>query len=142
MIDSMRYATTWRTWAEVYGEENMLLLFFEDLVDDPDTFFMQVTDFLGIAHFKPESEIHENPSVGLRTDGKLLEWLRRTGMDRPIRAFSPNALRIVARRVLKAPIGKVALTEPARADFLELVRPEAKAILDIAGKPHTYWTLE
>ena len=142
ILDSMRYATTWRTWVDAYGEENMLLLFFEDLVASPEDFFNQVTDFLGIEQFKPEREIHENPSIGLRSDGRILEWLRKTGWDRTARAMLPGTLRVVARRVLKTPIGNVELSEQTREAFLEMVRPEATAILDIAGKPHTFWTLE
>lgn len=142
ITDSMKYASTWNRFAEGYSEDNMLMVFFEDLINDPEGFYAQITDFLSIERFVPKEGIHENPSVGLRSDGRLLEWLRKNRLDRLARKMLPKTLGSIARTHLKSPIGKVELLPETRATFLDMVRPEAEAALEIAGKPKDFWTLE
>jgi hypothetical protein len=142
IIDSMRYASTFRRFSEVYGAANIKIVFFEDLVTDPQAFYKSVTDFLGIAPFYPDSEIHENRSIGLRSDGVFLEWLRRNGLDRRLRRTLPEGLRLLGRKYLKKPIGEVYLSDETRKSFLDVVRSEAKDALRIAGRPADFWTLQ
>ncbi len=142
ITDSMKYASTWRRFGDAYGQQNMLVIFFEDLISDPEGFYRSVTDFLGVAHHSLEKEIHENPSIGLRSDGRLLEWLRRNQMDNATRRVLPDRLRRWGRKNLKTPIGKVEVSPETRAAFLDMVRPEARAALEMANKPFDYWTLE
>ena len=139
--DSMRYASTYRRWADAYGTENVKIVFFEDLVNDPRTFYRSVTDFLGIRPFELEAEIHENPSVGLRSDTAALEWLRRKGFDQSLRRALPEGIRAFGRKHLKTPIREVLLSDATRRAYLSMVRPEAEEALRLAGRPVDFWTL-
>jgi hypothetical protein len=138
----MRYNDTWQRFAAQYGEENCKVLFYEDLRLDQAAFFREVTEFLRIDNYAPRSEIHSNRSVGQRTDGFFLEQLRKSGMDEPLRRFAPEGLRRQARRLLKREIRHVEISEATRKAFLRMVAPEARAILDRAGRSYDLWTLE
>ncbi|WP_375257981.1 sulfotransferase [Citreimonas sp.] len=142
ILDSMAYASTYRRFADAYGAENVLVLFFEDMVRDQDAFHARATDFLGISRFTPEAPIHENLSVGLRSDGRILEFMRRAGLDGLARKVLPDNLRALGRQHFKKPIGKVELSPQTRAAFLDKVRPEAAEALALAGKPADFWALE
>ena len=141
ILDSMRYHTQFTRYREAYGAENMLLVFFEDFVRDQAATFAAVTDFLGIERFQPEQPLHENRSVGQRSDTRVLELLRLSGLDCHARRWAPAGLRTLARRVLKTPIDKPSLPDAARGCYLDRVRDECEGILALGGKANDFWAL-
>jgi hypothetical protein len=46
LVNQGRQALAIRTWREVYGDK-MKVLFYDDLVDDPEAFLREITNFLG-----------------------------------------------------------------------------------------------
>ena len=141
ILGSMRYHTQFSRYRSAYGAENMRLLFFEDFVRDQGATFDAVTDFLGIDRFQPKQTVHENRSVGQRSDTRVLEVIRHLAPQRPTRRWAPRPLRAVARRLLKKPIRTLSLPAAARTRYLDMVRDECAAILEEGGKPHDFWAL-
>lgn len=139
--NSMLYHETYRRFAGHYGADNLKIVLFEDLKSNPTEFYRNITDFLEIAPYNPNEEIHENPSVGLRSDGRVLEWLRKSGLDHPLRKTAPDSLRRLARNTLKSPIDSIEIRSETRDAFLQWVAPEAGAALELAQKKRSVWTL-
>lgn len=138
--DSCRYGSAYRRFADHYGAENIRILFFEDMKTDPAAFYADVTRFLEIAPFHPDDTIHENKSVGQRSDGALLSAMRRVGLDGAARALAPSGLRKLARTYLRKEIGDVTIRDDTRRAFLDFVEPEVRWILDHTGRPRDFWS--
>ena len=141
ILDSSRYFQTFNAYADIFGRDNFLLLFFEDFVSDQSAVFDKICQFLTIERFEIADSLHENPSVGQRSDIWVLEALRRLRLDTYARRWSPRPLRNAAHEFLKRPIGDVCISEKARLQFLDLVRDDCLAILKIGGKPSDFWQL-
>lgn len=142
IVDSTHYAHQLALFEMRYGRQNTLVLFFEDFTRDPKSVQDRLCDFLGIPQYHPDQPIHENRSKGQRSDGHLLEWMRRTGLDRAARALSPDPLRTAARTVLKRPITRVEITRTTRTQFLGYIANDCRALLAREGRDASLWSLE
>jgi FkbM family methyltransferase len=51
-LSSALYAQHLRRWLEVFGRENVLVTFYEDLLSEPQAFLNRVCDFIGLPRFQ------------------------------------------------------------------------------------------
>lgn len=135
-----RYFSIYQRFAEHYGTENLKIFFFEDLARDPAEFFREITQFLEIETVEPDAGLHANPSIGQRSDGRLLEWLRTLGLADFLRANSPTPLRELARTYLKQPIGEIEISVEDKRAFLLKHDAEIEGILSASGRSRDFWT--
>ncbi len=142
ITDSSRYATQLSLFEDALGPDNVKTVLFEDFVADAPTFYYQICDFLGIAHFVPEETIHANKSVAQRSDSRTMEAIRSAGLDEPLRRMSPEPLRKLARNFLKRPVGEIAISEETRQAFLDLVGEDCGRLLDRMGRDRSLWNLK
>ena len=51
LAESARYGTHLRAWLDAFGKDNVLVLFYEDLLQDPQVFANRICDFMCIERF-------------------------------------------------------------------------------------------
>lgn len=141
IIDSSRYWTQYMRFEQALGEQNTKIMIYEDLVADPTLFFSEICAFLGIRPIIANSGLHINPSAQQRSDGFILELLRRLQLDGFLRQISPKAIRNLARHTLKSPIKNVSINRETEEIFLSMIGEDCGKILDHVGRPRQIWRL-
>ncbi|WP_164089002.1 sulfotransferase [Sphingorhabdus sp. YGSMI21] len=141
VVDSSRYARQLDHFEQKVGQENCKVMFFEDMVADPDSFYAALCEFLGIATFLPAEAIHANVSTGQRSDTKILELIRATGLAGLLRRWAPASLRKAARGWVKRPVREVPITSETERRFFELVGEDCVRLLEREGRAPAMWRL-
>ncbi len=101
--ESSRYGHYTAKWIEAFGRENVLLLFYEDLENDPQTFVDSVCDFIGAPRFVlkdspvAQKRVHSVPSRALhpmlaRNVRNAIGWLNDRRMHRAARIIRKSPL--------------------------------------------------
>ncbi|WP_340587911.1 sulfotransferase family protein [Erythrobacter alti] len=141
VTDSMLYDSQIGRFEDVLGKDNVLIVFYEDFLDDPRGFYSQICEFLEIAGFYPEEDIHANKSVAQRSDTRLLSAIRTSGLAAPLRRLAPAPVRKLVRNLLKQPVGEIEISAETRRMFFERVGPDCAALLARTGRDPNFWTL-
>lgn len=121
LVEDNCYATKLRAYFRHVDRQQLLILFYDDLIGDPERFIEQLFAFIGVAvEFRPDvlyervnaSAAAWSPRVGaLASD--VAEFLRQRGMLRALDWAKRS--RLIRRAVLR-PVGS---QEPAAAPFLQ-----------------------
>ena len=131
-LDHSRYEEQLARYRSHYGDDAVLVLFFEDYRRDPTLTAQRCFRFLGVDASVDVSEREEarHASGTGRVDSRATTILRRIPGFRSLRDAMPTGLREVVRRLLKKPIGaKPDYDDDTRAWVIEQLRPDTEAFL-------------
>lgn len=138
-LDITRYATQITPFIERFGRDRVHIIFFDDLVRNPDKIVRGLANFLGIDAGKvgDVSSIHANKSVGghkrhhkFDNPGFLLSRVRRFA-PRLWQAITDNS----ARRFERKPV----LPPAHRRAVLRMMRSEIDQLEAITGRDLSHW---
>jgi hypothetical protein len=99
--DLCAYATQLRKWREAFGEDRVLVLFYEDLMSDPQAYLDQVCDFVGA----PRVLLAASPVADVKV---LSVWSR--ARDNPLSGLAVGSLHWLAQHGGSSLIGRVRQT--------------------------------
>ena len=127
-----------------YKEENILVLFFDDLKKDPKSVLNQCCEFLGAT---PNVEVNNvnrvlNTREEKSTDGAILRKLREYKVFTDIKWMMPKPLVQAIKPLFKEKIGKVDIEwdESLKKEVFEKVSNDCKIFLKAYNKPEDYWS--
>jgi hypothetical protein len=145
LIEDTRYWTRLQNYRRYMSDENILVIFFEDLVRDPQGTLATCLKFLGARpDAGPATLRHLNPGEVKLQDTRPMRWMRqhpplksvlaRIPLERQDRFAVPLGLR-------RRPANWRALAErsQAHAYALEMLGDECRQLLAWCGKPPDFW---
>ena len=144
LLEDSHYWTRLQCYRKHFSDQQMLVVFLEDLQKDPQRELARCYEFLGV-----DSQYH-NPSAGAQLnsrdeklyDTKLLRFLRTnrfTGYKLaklPVRRQNEIFQRIGLRKPFNKPIE---WDSAARAHAIATLRDDIGQFLDFCGKPRDFW---
>lgn len=134
-----KFASYLQSYIDLFGREPLLILFFEGVLDDPETQMSRVRAHLGLPprHLAPDSQEKVKdktaPVVPARLR-KLLAWMKP--IARPLRGTREfEAIRGLIVRKTQYP----SLTDELRKRLNEYYRPSIEALEQISGQSLSQW---
>ncbi|WP_138429434.1 sulfotransferase family protein [Fodinibius saliphilus] len=138
-LNVTRYATQIRPYIDRFGSENVQILFFEDLVQDPSAVVSELSKFLGISekNFGDVQNIHSNKSVG---GNKLHHRYKNPGIVlRIVRRFLPFVWKKITDNSDRAFKEKPQMDRQYQEMVLHLLRNEIDELEQITGRDLSTW---
>ena len=150
LLDTSKYWKQIRAYRSRYGDERILVLFFEDFVRQPEVEIARCYQFLGVdpklAGADPATPHNVSSAKGM--DGPVLRWLRRS----PIVRRSPVALKIgkLAIGLARARLPFLQHRLPPRPEWpadlrrevVRQIKDDAGEFLRFYGQSADFWRLE
>lgn len=142
------YATKLQAYYRYFDPDQLLILFYDDLVADPGRFIEQLFGFIGVATgFRPEvlyQRVNPSASVRSRRVGTLAAgtagFLRQWGLLRVLDwAKRSRFVRGVVLQPVAAEAPEVHLHEDTLERLLEIWTPEMKQVAQWTGRPFDHW---
>jgi hypothetical protein len=142
-IGQSRYWYNLAPYREHFGDDRIFLGFMEDLNRDETGFLAELTGFLGVAPHEVQRG-HLNKSMGKRVPTRAYTALNQAPFARTFKALLPGGLRRqVKQRLLSRPVAqKPEFSSAVRAELVEVLKPEAEAVLRHCGKPADFWRFD
>ena len=144
LIDASRYWHQLSLYRAHFAEEQILVLFLEDMRRDPVVTLGQAFDFVGVDPTAPIEEPHHvaNESAGQRMDTDFVSRLRTVGPLEALRQRSPAVVRRAAASILKRKITGRPSWDPRTLGWVQdQLRDDAADLLRHAGKAADFWSL-
>jgi len=137
-IETCKYWSHLNNYRKFFKDENILLLFFEDLKSDPKKTYHEICDFLAINPEEDETLFEkQNSSEGKKM---LVNWYIKLRKNQ----YLYNTLKIIAKTVgLKAPTKSinyaVNISPYVENKIHSILKEEKEQILTFAQKPLNFW---
>ena len=149
LLESSRYGTHLAEWFKTFGRERVLVLIYDDLESDPQTFLDSVCDFIGVARFPIATSrvgaerVHtvntQPPSPRLAKIARdLVGWF-------VARRYHRAANLVRGSRVIKYMLEGGApfppLSDEVAQRMREFYRPEVEILEELIGRDLTAWKI-
>lgn len=138
-LEVSRYATQVKPFIRRFGEDQVLIVVFEDLLDQPEEFTREIAEFLGVdaEGFGDVTSIHANRSVGsARPHHKTI---RPNLFLRGVRKFAPPLWRRFADNSQRSFQAKPSLSLPHQRMILHMLELEIDELERMAGRDLSHW---
>jgi len=141
MLETSRYAAQLETYLKVFRRDQLLILDFKELVQDPQSVLDEVTAFLGIAPLKIGEIATNNDAQSIAAMPSFVQRLWRSKLMRRIDPLITRGMRDGARRLLSRGKAKPLpdIPESLRAEVATRLRDDAAAFRTLSGKPFSDW---
>ncbi len=144
LIEMSLYWRQIARYREHFPDDQIKVLFLEDLKADPRSFFRDCGQFLGVdpdGFDFEEAASPKNQTAGKRTDTRLAQRLRQWSGFWTLKEMIPDPIVQFGEKVLRRD-GKI---EPnwdsdVRRRVEERLAPDATKMLDYCGRPRDFWT--
>ncbi len=133
-LDSSKYYSQVKPYLDLFGKDQLELVFFEDFIRNPVTVMSRLFEFLDLRPVEiPNHLIHSNKS--------------RTGQIGPAKFDSPKTLggkiakllNWLKRKLLPAPSIDTTIEEKTKTDILKKLEQEIRAIEELTGRNLNDW---
>ena len=149
--DVANYATQLKHWQRTFGDSNVIVLFYDDLVADPQRYLNQVCDFVKIPRVPldqspvGDSEVFSAPAAAKsnslsRRSVMAVDWIGKHGGAKLVQLGKNTRLR---RKIRNLFMSDFEALDPASADELRaLMLSETEELERITGRDLTNWKPE
>ncbi len=144
-VDSSNYLAQLDPFREIYSDENIHVVFYEDFKEDPAAVMRGCFEFLGV---DPEIAIpnaggHLNRSEGKRVPGTVLSRLQSVPGYRKVARRFPRELRqrVARRYFFKEMKCRPVWNSESREWVGDLLRDDLRNFLVRYGKPADFWNI-
>lgn len=136
LVDSTLYWRQLSEYRKYWSDESILILFFDDWVEDQDAVLAECHSFLGLERKRPPAPVKAFSKVrGQRIDGRVAALLRRMPFSAKFRDTLPEPIRRYLRESLRPEIGDPPeLGESTRRRILDAVREDSGQLLSFCGR--------
>ena len=134
-LSGSRYADGLRRYVDTFGRERVLVVFFEDLMADPQRWLPVIADFVGIDEaLRGSPELARENSYSVARNGTAQRLLAAGWLRRAARRLTPAALRMAMRRWLIVESTQRPPLEPALEQQLtDYFRADVGAVAELLG---------
>ena len=147
LIESSRYGSTLRLWQRSFGASRVMVGFYDDLRENPQSFVDELVDFIGVPRFKLEvakhgrvhdSESMTHPRSYYRTRSALMvaDWFKARRLDPLVAAFKRSRLK---KFVLGGGVPFPKMPDQVLAHLNEKFRPEVEELETILHRDLSSW---
>jgi hypothetical protein len=146
--DLCGYATQLRRWQEAFGAERLLVLFYDDLMSNPQGYLNQLSDFVGTPRVPLEkspvsdvkvlsvwSGVRTNPVSGLAVGS--IHWLAQHGGSSLVRRTKHTRIGQRLRVLLVEDYEP--LTQSAADEIRHIMLPETEELERMTGRDLSKW---
>ncbi|MBL4884096.1 MAG: sulfotransferase [Planctomycetaceae bacterium] len=133
-----------QVYRALFPDTQILILFYEDFVSEPEKVLQQCYTFLGISDSYHDSTSHvpRHVSLGSRVDKPIIGRIQKLNAIRSIFSCLPRPLRNFIKRPFQHEVtSRPEWTQAALSNVLEQIVPDSKQLLTWAGKPEDFWPL-
>ena len=143
MLETSRYAAQLETFLKVFSRDQLLILDFKELVDDPQSVINEVTTFLGVAPLTIGDIATNNDAQSIAAMPGFVQRFWRSKFMRRIDPLISRQMRDTARRLLSRGKAKPLPSVPqsVRDEAAALLREDAAAFRVLSGKPFADWKI-
>lgn len=145
-IDSTNYLRQIDRYREYYSDEQIRIVFYEDLFGENSSVLASLYEFLGVdPHLgKPVIDEVVNPSNGKLVDSSVLLTMRTVPMLRSLSALMPEQLRMLIKKVLprERVVTRPDWSEESRALVRDTLERDLAEFLRRYGKPSDFWGVD
>jgi len=142
-LDITRYATQIKPFIHQFGKEQVCILFFQDVINNPDTTLLKLSNFLNIdfSNFSDNlDQIHANKSIGRKSVLQYKYKVENIGLFlKLVRRFLPFVWNRIAYKPSKSFKEKPQLTLQTQEMILYLLRQEIDELEIITGRDLSSW---
>jgi len=137
------YSRQLRRYFALFPREQMLILFFDDLVADCHEFLRKICAFLGVDENQPfDTSERDNATIGIPRSSVLRRFLRSAGTaKRMIRAVLPEGTRSrLFDRFSRVIWNPTPVFQPGvRAQLVSDFKPDIQALQEVIGRDLSAW---
>lgn len=154
LLEYFNYYTNTKRFLDVFGREQMLLMPYEDIKDDPEGVYVRVCRFIGVDDTHRPAKLHErvNPSrvvrsrfvrdvrsvltatfAATRVTRQIRRGLMRSGVGRPL-------LNLI--RMNEKPGHYEPMSPEMRKQLTERFRVESEQLAELMGRDLSHWNRE
>ena len=146
--DVATYATQLRHWRDSFGEDNLLVLFYDDLAADPQGYLNQVCDFIRIPRVAvDQSPVGDTPVFTAPTAAKsnslarrtvvAIDWIGRHGGEKLVQLGKGTRLRKTIRDLFVVDFER--LDSASAEELRALMLPETEELERVTGRDLSKW---
>jgi len=140
-IEATKYWTHLKNYLKFFPKENLGVFFFEDLKDNPKSFFKDVCDFLEIDnYFIDEMSEVKNKSKGRKRDSDLMYKLKKNKTILKVGSLIKEKFNLSSDLFRKEiEYEGVTINGEEKNKILKILDPEIEGILNYKNKPSDFW---
>lgn len=146
-INRTRYFVQIKPYLDRFGEEQLLLLTFEEFIENKALFLSRIADFLSIdaAKFSNFENVHSNKSIGSTKPDVRIDNFRKNSIFDPVKPLIPKTFRkIISASLYKLMEKKVdsrpKLSDQTRAAILDLLMLDILEIEKLMKRELVEWS--
>lgn len=127
-----------------FPDEQIAVVFLEDLASDPETVIDGLCDFVGVDpdRMPDRAATRSNRAEQYRRDGLVASAIRKVPGARKLKESVPDAVRRLGRDLLTEEYGETVAWEEGEVEAIaEVLRPDSERLLEFCGKPRDFWDL-
>jgi hypothetical protein len=140
--DKNRYLRTFERYSARFGDDSIAILFYEDLVSDPQAVLRRVCDFLGVdSGYTFNTEIHHGRTTEARRFLPVMGWIRQSRLYADLSLRLPGRIKGLARQLLSTSyeVQRPSWTETDIQWFRDRFEGPSTDFLDRVGRERSLW---
>jgi hypothetical protein len=141
VVELGKYWRNISAYRELFSEDQLLILFLEDLSRDADEIYRRIYRHIGVDEWFPSAGDGASNSAEDYRKGSVLSWARRLGLGEAVRSVLPERMIAPLKAMVSTPYRYEANWDPGRlADLQEMYREASAPLLDHCGRPRDFWS--
>jgi hypothetical protein len=143
-VDTSRYWRQISAYREHFADKQILVLFFEDFVQDPSRVLNRCFEFLGVdpSLGQIDSKLVMNASTGYGVDGPLIRFVRKLPGVESLKVAAPVISRAVGAKLRRPMPGRPIWTTDLRRQVVDQLADDSATLLRHYGKPADWWQFD
>jgi hypothetical protein len=142
-IDASCYWRQISAYREHFPDEQILVLFFEEFVKEPDVVLKRCFEFLGVdpALGRCDPRLAVNVTKDARIDGSLIRFVRKVPGVQSLKRAAPAISKAIGAK-LRRPMPDPLWPAQLRRQVIDQLRHDTASFLRHYGKPADWWQLD
>ena len=135
-----RYAHFLEEYLDTFGEERVLILFYEDFIAAPDVLLSKLLAFIGVdSSVKLDTAIRANQSGEISNSALKGIWTSTVGLRTRLRPFIPQVIRRVVGKAFLSNLERPRLEPQIRREIIELLEPDIRRLAEMTSRDLSAW---
>lgn len=145
LVESSRYWSRINEFRQYFDDNQILVLFMEDLIADSHSVFKQCCDFLGIDSSVSINQAQPilNSRSSKQVDYQWMSWLRQQKLFLDAKWLMPPRLTRFLKPLLRKPLKvEIQWNKTTKQKVIDSLREDISKFLKFYGKSDSYWNLD